>query len=267
MKLYFLANSLLASVALLHAQKVNVWLTTDDQKTLLQSQQSVSFSNGGSVATPTVFVDEQERDQSIEGFGASFTDSSAWLMKEIIAPASSLPTVMNSLFDHAAGIGISFVRNPMGAADLARTVYSYDDLSAGATDPNLTSFSIAHDTVDIIPLLLQAKQINPQLRIMATPWSPPGWMKTSGSMIDGACRRHPAPRGLHSLCELLRPLPAGLRRRRGKRGLHQLAERTALRPHWLSRHVHARDNAAQRSERLCSPRADHEQSNGESADL
>jgi glucosylceramidase len=185
-KLYFLANSLLASVALLHAQKVNVWLTTDDQKTLLQSQQSVSFSNGGSVATPTVFVDEQERDQSIEGFGASFTDSSAWLMKEIIAPASSLPTVMNSLFDHAAGIGISFVRNPMGAADLARTVYSYDDLSAGATDPNLTSFSIAHDTVDIIPLLLQAKQINPQLRIMATPWSPPGWMKTSGSMIDGA---------------------------------------------------------------------------------
>src|SRR5260370_6881674 len=58
-------------------------------------------------------------------------------------------------------------------------------MSAGQTDPNLTNFSIAHDLVDIVPLVKLAKQINPQLKIMANPWSPPGWMKTSDSMIGG----------------------------------------------------------------------------------
>ncbi|MGA3185873.1 MAG: carbohydrate-binding protein [Bryobacteraceae bacterium] len=164
--------------SLLNAQTVSVWLTTDDQKTLLQPQAAISFSSGASASIPTVFVDEGKRYQSIEGFGASFTDSSAWLMNEKIVPASSLPTVMNSLFDHNAGIGISFVRNPMGASDLSRSVYSYEDTQG--------SFSIAHDQVDIIPLLRQAKVINPRLKIMATPWSPPGWMKTSGSMIGGS---------------------------------------------------------------------------------
>jgi glucosylceramidase len=175
-----------ASLCLLNAQTVSVWLTTDDQKTLLQPQAAISFSTSQSPAVPTVFIDELQRFQVMEGFGASLTDSSAWLMNNKIVPASSLPSVMNSLFDHASGIGISFVRNPMGASDLARSIYSYDDQPSGATDPNLTSFSIAHDQADIIPLLRQAKTINPQLKVMANPWSPPGWMKTSGSMIGGS---------------------------------------------------------------------------------
>jgi len=177
---------LLLCCGLLHAQTVRVWVTTDDQKTLMAQQPNVAFAPAASASTPTVFVDDMQRYQQIEGFGAAFTDSSAWLMNNKIVPASSLPAVMNSLFDHTAGIGISFVRNPMGASDLARTIYSYDDQPAGATDPNLTSFSIAHDQADIIPLVLQAKRINPSLKIMANPWSPPGWMKTSGSMIGGS---------------------------------------------------------------------------------
>ena len=83
------------------------------------------------------------------------------------------------------GIGLSFIRNPMGASDLARTHYSYDDLPAGQTDPSLEHFSIAHDEQDIIPLVLDARRLNPQMKIMATPWSPPGWMKSSGAMIGG----------------------------------------------------------------------------------
>jgi glucosylceramidase len=78
------------------------------------------------------------------------------------------------------------VRNPMGASDLARFHYSYDDLPAGQTDPDLAQFSIAHDQVDIIPLVRQARQLNPRLKTMASPWSPPGWMKDSGSMIGGS---------------------------------------------------------------------------------
>jgi glucosylceramidase len=185
-KLLLLPQLLVAAVCVSNAQTVSVWLTTDDQKSLLQQQAAVSFSAGGSASVPTVFIDELERYQTIEGFGASFTDSSAWLMNNKIVPASSLPAVMSSLFDHTSGIGISFVRNPMGACDLARSVYSYDDVAAGSTDPNLSSFSIAHDEADIIPLIGQAKSINPQLKVMANPWSPPGWMKTSGSMIGGS---------------------------------------------------------------------------------
>ena len=166
------------------AQNVSIWLTTDSQRTKLKQQSSISFSAGSSGSTPTVFVDETETYQSIEGFGASFTDSAAYLLNEKV-PASQLNSVMTSLFDHANGIGVSFVRNPMGASDLARYDYSYDDMPAGQTDPNLTNFSIAHDLMDIVPLVKLAKQINPQLKIMANPWSPPGWMKTTGSMTGG----------------------------------------------------------------------------------
>src|SRR5579872_7488907 len=184
-KLRFLPCLLAACINLLDAQNVSVWLTTGDHKSLLQAQPALSFSNGTSASMPTVFIDESASYQTIEGFGASFTDSAAWLMAEKI-PASSLDGVMHSLFDHATGIGISFVRNPMGACDLARSLYSYDDVSAGTTDPNLNSFSIAHDQADIIPLLRAAKLINPQLKIMASPWSPPGWMKTAGALIGGS---------------------------------------------------------------------------------
>ncbi len=165
-------------------QKVNVWLTTDNQRTKLKQQTAISFASGSS-SSPTVFVDETQTYQSIEGFGASFTDSAAYLLNEKVPP-SQLNSVMTSLFDHTNGIGVSFIRNPMGASDIARFDYSYDDMPAGQTDPTLANFSIAHDLADIVPLVKLAKQINPQLKVMANPWSPPGWMKTSGSMIGGS---------------------------------------------------------------------------------
>src|SRR5215470_15785314 len=170
------------------AQAVSVWVTTDDQKSKLQQQAPVNFSTGsGGSPGKVIFVDDTQVYQTIEGFGASFTDSTAYLLNQKV-PASQINAVMNSLFDRGTGIGVSFVRNPMGASDLARYLYSYDDLPAGQTDPDLTSFSIAHDLEDIVPLLKLAKQINPQLKVMANPWSPPGWMKTSGSMIGGSLR-------------------------------------------------------------------------------
>ena len=166
------------------AQSVSVWLTTDDQASKLQPKAAVAFSpttTGGN----RIAVDENESYQGIEGFGASFTDSAAYLLNEV-ASVAARSAAMNNLFTrNGGGIGISFVRNPMGGTDLSRSHYSYDDLPAGMTDPTLASFSIDHDRNDIIPLLLQALQLNPQLTIMASPWSPPGWMKTSGSLIGG----------------------------------------------------------------------------------
>jgi len=177
--------TLAATATLANAQTVSVWLTTDNQRTKLQQQASVTFSIGSGGSNP-VFVDETQAYQQIEGFGASFTDSAAYLLNQVATPSARIAT-MNDLFTrNGGGIGVSFVRNPMGASDLARFHYSYDDLPPGQTDPALTFFSIAHDQADIIPLIQQARQLNPQLRVMATPWSPPGWMKTSGSLIGGA---------------------------------------------------------------------------------
>jgi len=162
---------------------VSVVLSTNDQKSLMAAQPSVTFTSA--LPGPTaniVAVDETQQYQSIDGFGAALTDSSAYLLHEVV-PTANLPGVMSDLFTrNGSGIGISFIRNPMGASDLARSVYSFDDLTVGQTDPTLGKFSIAHDQVDSIPLLLQARTLNPQLKIMANPWSPPGWMKDPTSM-------------------------------------------------------------------------------------
>ena len=166
------------------AQTVSVWLTTDDSKSLLAPQSPLAFATRPGTA-PVIVNDEAAHYQTIVGFGASMTDSSAYLLNQKVPPAA-LDAVMMALFDRKQGIGVSFLRNPMGASDLARFHYSYDDLTPGSTDASLASFSITHDNADILPLLRQAKAINPQLKLMGSPWSPPGWMKTSGSMVGGS---------------------------------------------------------------------------------
>jgi len=163
---------------------VSIVVTTDDQTMQLTPQPSASFSTA-SGSSNVVYLDETQVYQPIEGFGAATTDSAMYLLSEVAQPAQ-LSQAMNNLFTRQGkGIGLSFLRNPMGASDLARSVYSFDD-NNGQADPTLAHFSIAHDLVDIIPLILQAKQLNPQIKIMANPWSPPGWMKDSGSMIGGS---------------------------------------------------------------------------------
>jgi glucosylceramidase len=74
------------------------------------------------------------------------------------------------------------MRIPMGASDIALSVYSFDDMPVGQTDPTLANFSIAHDQSYILPLIKQAVALNPQMKLMANPWSPPGWMKDPASM-------------------------------------------------------------------------------------
>jgi glucosylceramidase len=162
-------------------EQVNIWLTTtNDADGLnvtrgLQQQTPVSFTAGTGSGQQTITVNENTTYQPFEGAGASFTDSAAWLLNSSnFLSAATRNDVMTKLFSPTSGIGISWLRNPMGASDLARNSYTYDD---GADDPNLTRFSIAHDLVDVVPLTKQAKQLNPAIKIMATPWSPPPWMK------------------------------------------------------------------------------------------
>src|ERR1019366_9700953 len=170
--------------AVVPASSVSVVLSTHDLVNLMAAQPDAHFSSTLPGATANIItVDETQQYQTIDGFGASMTDSAAYLLHQKV-PASALPGVMSDLFTrNGGGIGLSFIRNPMGASDIARSIYSFDD---AGSDPTLANFSIAHDQVDSIPLLLQAKKLNPQMKIMANPWSPPGWMKDSDSMIGGS---------------------------------------------------------------------------------
>jgi glucosylceramidase len=163
--------------------KVEVFESTTDLNKSLQQKDALNF---GETRLPalTIHVNSSKTYQSMEGFGASITDSSAWLLYKKL-DAAQRKEVMEKLFDPVHGIGLSVIRQPMGASDFALDDYSYDDLPAGQTDPDLKQFSIAHDQAYIIPVLREALAINPRLKIGATPWSAPGWMKTSDSLIDG----------------------------------------------------------------------------------
>ena len=117
---------------------MSVWLT--DAVRRMEAQPGLAFSGAGSGRV--IVVDEGRRFQPIEGFGASFTDSAAYLLNQVATPASRDASMRDLFTRQGTGIGVSFVRNPMGASDLARFIYSYDDLPPGQTDPGLSRFSM-----------------------------------------------------------------------------------------------------------------------------
>ncbi|GAB3949898.1 ricin-type beta-trefoil lectin domain protein [Kribbella albertanoniae] len=175
-----------APVAQAAGEQVNVYLTTTNDSAGrnvtrgLQQQTPVNFGPAGGTANQTITVNENTTYQSWEGGGASFADSSAWLLNSSnTITAATRDQVMRDLFDPVNGIGLSFVRNPMGASDLARFNYSYDD-----TCCDLNNFSINHDLADVVPLTKQARQLNPSLKVMGSPWSAPAWMKDNNKFTN-----------------------------------------------------------------------------------
>lgn len=161
-------------------QTVQEWRTTPNGKVLgdeVTPQPGIPL--GTSAAGVTITVNPGDSRQVMTGFGAAMTDSAA----SLINTSQSRDVIMNDLFG-ASGARFTMVRVPMGATDLISSYYeSYDDTPG---DVNVTRFSVAHDTKNIIPLLRQARQMQPGLRILATPWSAPRWMKQSGT-FDGTC--------------------------------------------------------------------------------
>ena len=173
---------------------VEVWLTTGDGTHKLQRQPDVSFGPSKTNSLQ-IQVDDGIAYQQMDGFGAALTDSSAWLIISPTLNTSQRDTLMRDLFSSTVGIGISYVRLPMGASDfvMTRTItatqiithYTYAD----TPDPSLASFTITHDLTEVIPVLRQAKNINPRLKVMASPWSAPAWMKTEGSLYGGSLQQ------------------------------------------------------------------------------
>ncbi len=165
--------------------EVAFWLTKSDQSVLLTKQTTVL--GFGSVANtyPTISVDDTQTFQTIDGFGYTLTGGSAQVINSL--GSSTKQKLLQELFGaDTTSISISYLRISIGASDLNTAPFSYDDIPNGQTDLNLTNFSLAADTVDLIPLLKEILAINPAIKIIATPWSAPVWMKDNNSFIGGS---------------------------------------------------------------------------------
>lgn len=168
------------------AAAVQVWVTTANREKLLSAQPEIAFV----VHEPLpihIDVDADQRYQTMVGFGAALTDASAWLIQTKLN-ATARAELLQELFGLSPGIGLSFTRLSIGASDFSRRHYSLDDAPAGEADPVLAHFSIDANRGDVLPVVRAALVINPRLRVMASPWSAPAWMKTSGSLISGSLR-------------------------------------------------------------------------------
>jgi O-glycosyl hydrolase len=165
---------------------VEVVLTTADLSKALAPAGPIPFSSSKPADLPVIAVSEATRYQRVKGVGGAMTDTSAWLMYDVLA-SGARAFLMRSLFG-PTGIRLRFIRIPIGASDFTATgvPYSYDDVPAGDSDPALTNFSVQHDAAYILPALRQALSLDPNAFVMATPWSPPAWMKTNDRLGNPA---------------------------------------------------------------------------------
>jgi glucosylceramidase len=165
-------------------KEVNWWLTSG-RETDVRLASQVAFElrvrpgwAGAGETDATVVVSPHRRYQVMEGFGAALTDSAAYLLHETLT-AEVYNDTMDALFCPTTGAGLSHLRVVMGASDCARSWYTYCD-----EGPDLTGFSVAPDEEYILPVLRDALVRNPELRVLATPFSAPGWMKTGNDLSN-----------------------------------------------------------------------------------
>lgn len=165
---------------------VEFWLTRANQSALLEMQPALMFrTDSSSAANNDIVVDDRVRFQSVDGFGFALTGGSAQVINAM--ESVERDKLLFKLFGNGVGaIGINYLRLSIGASDLNSSVFSYDDVPG---DIELTHFSLAPDMAEgtgVIPLLRQILTINPQIKILASPWSAPAWMKDNNSTIAGS---------------------------------------------------------------------------------
>ncbi len=167
--------------------EVDFWLTKGDQSVLLQKQSTILSFGASANSNAVITVDTTQRYQTIDGFGYTLTSGSAALINSLGAAKAAL---LQELFGNTSNsISISYLRISIGASDLSATVYTYNDMPAGQTDPALANFSLDADRASgtgLIPLLKEILAINPDIKILGSPWSPPVWMKDNGDSKGGS---------------------------------------------------------------------------------
>ncbi len=163
------------------SQEVSVWLTGGDGR---HAQRDPLVWKPLDVArADAIFLDTSSVKQEILGFGGAMTDATCYLLSRL--PTDQRSLLMQELFSKE-GMALNVCRTTIGASDYSVSPYSYDE--SAEPDPELKKFSIDHDRAYILPMLQEARRVNPELFLFSSPWSPPGWMKSSNTLFGGTIR-------------------------------------------------------------------------------
>lgn len=180
---YTFLFSLLVSTAM--AQKAEVWLTKADQSMLFQKQPNEFSFEPITNHLPSIYVDVSKHFQQMDGFGYTLTGASAILINRL--PIAQKKALLEEIFaTNHNNIGVSCLRISVGASDLSDHIFTYNDTSQ--PDLNLTNFTLDKEQQDLIPILKDILQINPAIKILASPWTPPAWMKTNQATKGGSLK-------------------------------------------------------------------------------
>jgi len=169
------------------APAVEIWLTDPAGTARFERQVAQATFAPGEVATNAIVVDDQRSFQIIDGFGYTLTGGSAQHLLGMSAPARAA-LLMELFATNGTGIGVSYLRLSVAASDLNDHVFSYNDLPAGETDPEVKRFSLGPDDTTVVPVLREILSINPELKLMGSPWSAPVWMKDNGDTRGGSLK-------------------------------------------------------------------------------
>lgn len=165
-----------------NAQTVTPYITSGDQTRLLQQQGTVSFGANSGTNPSTVTINAGTTYQTMDGFGYTLTEGSAEVISGMAATQQN--QLLNDLYNPTTGLNASLIRISIAASDLSSSSYSYNETSG---DTNMNNFSLnGPDLTYLIPIIKKIQQINPNIKILATPWSAPRWMKTNGSWVGGS---------------------------------------------------------------------------------
>ncbi|HEY2472322.1 MAG TPA: glycoside hydrolase family 30 beta sandwich domain-containing protein [Terracidiphilus sp.] len=161
---------------------VQVWSTFRDRRHA--STEPLAWTPLTTIAPDAIVLDPTATRQEMLGFGAAFTDAACYMLNQLSSDQRA--TLMHELFapDQMA---MNVCRTCIGASDYSKSLYSFDD--SDEDDPQLKKFSIDHDKAYILPMLRDARKLNPDLFLFSSPWSPPAWMKFNRSMLGGTIRK------------------------------------------------------------------------------
>ncbi|MFM7207086.1 MAG: glycoside hydrolase family 30 protein [Planctomycetaceae bacterium] len=177
--------SLTALTAARAADGVQVVVTTADGVRRLDAEADLPLMPLHDGPGPVITIDRGVRGQSILGMGASFDHASCENLARLSPERRA--EVIEMLFHPRRGLGMNLMRVCIGTSDFTGVpYYTYDDMPEGRTDPDLAAFSIAADREHVIPAIRAAREVNPDLLLYASPWSPPAWMKKPERLGGGS---------------------------------------------------------------------------------
>jgi len=175
----------------LSTRPIRIWFTSEDGKRYRLSRQPDVIATPAGPATGTdarrtiLRVDPEVTYQSILGMGSSLEEATVYHLSRM--SPETRQRVLRGLLDREQGVGWNLFRICFGTSDFtSQPYYSYDDVPPGETDEALAQFSIQKDIDNgVIDVIREVLACSSEVLIFASPWSPPGWMKSSGSMCAG----------------------------------------------------------------------------------